>query len=265
MEHAPTRAADAYPFDMGSYSRPVRTGSAEAQRWFDRGLAWCYGFNHDEAIRCFERAARADPDCAMAHWGVAYAALGEVAAAEAEQRAFRAAVEGVPESRTVFNNTCRAILGVAEAMLDGELTSRKGAHDEAFAKLRRAAELSDDLTYDEPWGWMQPVRHALGALLLEQGRVEEALEVYRDDLGLSGRLPRAVQHPDNVWALTGLVECLDRLGRSHEAEPFRQRLALARARADVDIAASCFCRLDTSGAHAAHDHGGHGGHAGHCH
>ncbi|HEX7040642.1 MAG TPA: tetratricopeptide repeat protein [Trueperaceae bacterium] len=198
--------------------------------------------------------------------GIAYASLGDVEAAEAEQRAFREAVERVPESRTVFNNTCRAILGVAEAMLDGELTYRRGDHDAAFAKLRRAAELSDGLTYDEPWGWMQPVRHALGALLLEQGRVEEALEAYRDDLGLSGRLPRAHQHPDNVWALAGLVECLERLGRGDEAAPFRQRLALARARADVEVATSCFCRLDTrgapvaDGAHAHRDHGAHGGH-----
>jgi len=195
--------------------------------------------------------------------GIAYASLGEVEAAAAEQRAFLEAVERVPESRTLFNNTCRAILGVAEAMLDGELTYRRGAHAEAFAKLRRAAELSDGLTYDEPWGWMQPVRHALGALLLEQGHVEEALEVYSDDLGVSGRLPRAVQHPDNVWALTGLVECLERLGRGAEAAPFRQRLALARARADVDIAVSCYCRLDEAGAPVGHGvsaghHDGHG-------
>ncbi len=204
--------------------------------------------------------------------GIALAALGEVEGAEAERREFLRSVERVPESRTVFNNTCRDILRVAEAMLDGELTYRKGRHDAAFAQLRRAAELSDTLTYDEPWGWMQPVRHALGALLLEQGRVGEALETYRDDLGLSGRLPRALQHPDNVWALAGLVECLERLGRGEEAAPFHQRLALARARADVAVATSCFCRLDTGGdpaggAHAHHGgaHGGHGGHGESCH
>src|SRR5690606_36849164 len=60
-------------FDLGRYSRPVATTSPEAQRWFDRGLVWTYGFNHEEGARCFEKAAEADPDCAMAHWGVAYA------------------------------------------------------------------------------------------------------------------------------------------------------------------------------------------------
>lgn len=198
----------------------------------------------------------ADPDLycvttAMVRYGrgVALAALGEVELARAERRGFREAVARVPASRTVFNNTCLDILSVASAMLDGELTYREGDFDAAFAHLRQAVELADTLVYDEPWGWMQPVRHALGALLLEQGRLEEALETYRDDLGVSGRLPRALQHPDNVWALHGLVECLERLGRHEEAAPHRQRLALAQARADVDVSSSCFCRLTHAPAH----------------
>src|SRR5271157_3273784 len=63
-----------YPYDLGPYSRSVTTTSADAQRWFDRGLNWCFGFHHEEAIACFEQALAADPDCAMAHWGVGYAA-----------------------------------------------------------------------------------------------------------------------------------------------------------------------------------------------
>jgi len=181
--------------------------------------------------------------------GVALAATGEVAAAEQERTAFRAAVARVPDSRTVFNNTCLDILEVAAAMLDGELEYRKGNYDQAFAHLRRAIQLDDSLPYDEPWAWMQPVRHALGALLLEQGRVDEAFETYRDDLGLSGRLPRPLQHPENVWALHGLVECLERLGRDEEATAARARLDLAKARADVAIDTSCFCRLEKSCCH----------------
>lgn len=61
-----------YPFDLGSYSRPVTTSSPDAQRWFDRGLNWLYGFNHEEADTCFKRALEFDPDCAMAYWGIAY-------------------------------------------------------------------------------------------------------------------------------------------------------------------------------------------------
>ncbi len=60
-------------YDLGSYHRAVSTASPEAQLWFDRGLIWCYGFHHEEAISCFKKAAEIDPDCAMAYWGIAYA------------------------------------------------------------------------------------------------------------------------------------------------------------------------------------------------
>jgi hypothetical protein len=91
---------------------------------------------------------------------------------------------------------------------------------------------------------MQPARHALGALLLEQGELEEAEAVYQADLGLDGALARACQHPDNVWSLHGLHECLTRLGRTSEARLLKQRLDLAAARADVPIRSSCFCRIE---------------------
>jgi tetratricopeptide (TPR) repeat protein len=180
--------------------------------------------------------------------GVAYAALGDVEAAEAERRLFAEAVERVPPTRYVFNNTCLDILAVAAEMLNGEVEYRKGNHAPAFEHLRRAVKLDDTLPYDEPWGWMQPARHALGALLLEQGEVEEAEAVYRADLGLDGTLSRACQHPDNVWSLHGLHECLMRLGRTAEAEIVAQRLHLAAARADVPIRASCYCRLEQAAA-----------------
>ena len=162
--------------------------------------------------------------------------------AEAEKRLFAAASTRVPESRLIHNNKVVNLLSVAEAMLNGELEYRKGNYDTAFAELRRSVELSDALPYDEPWGWMQPPRHALGALLLEKGRIEEAEAVYRSDLGLDGRLSRACQHPDNLWSLHGLHECLARRGDKVETPLIKQRLDLAQARAEVPIKASCFCR-----------------------
>jgi tetratricopeptide (TPR) repeat protein len=181
---------------------------------------------------------------AMMHYAkaVAHSALGNVAEAEAEKALFVAAKARVPDSRLIHNNTVLALLEVAEAMLNGELEYRKGNHDIAFAHLRRSVELSDALPYDEPWGWMQPPRHALGALLLEQGRTEEAEAVYRSDLGLDGKLSRACQHPDNLWSLHGLHECLVRRGEKVESVLIKQRLDLAQARAEVPIKASCFCR-----------------------
>ncbi len=181
---------------------------------------------------------------AMLHYAkaVAHSALGNVAEAEAEKASFMIAKGRVPKSRRMHNNVVVDLLAVAEAMLNGELEYRKGNYDTAFAHLRKSVELSDGLLYDEPWGWMQPTRHALGALLLEQGRIDEAEAVYRSDLGLDGKLSRACQHPDNLWSLHGLHECLVRRGAKVETSLIKQRLDLAQARADVPIKASCFCR-----------------------
>ena len=175
---------------------------------------------------------------------VAYASTERVDEAEQERSAFVAARDRVPESRTLFNNTCLDILAVAEAMMNGEIEYRRGNFDAAFEHLHRAVELDDNLPYDEPWGWMQPTRHALGALLLEQGRLLQAEAAYRADLGLDGQLRRACWHPDNVWSLHGLHECLTRRGETVEAIHVKQRLDVALARADVPIESSCYCRLE---------------------
>lgn len=173
--------------------------------------------------------------------GVAHAALGNVAAAEAEEALFLEAKARVPKTRLLHNNRVIDLLEIATCMLRGEIAYRKGDHDEAFAALRRSVALEDDLPYDEPWGWMQPARHALGALLFEQGRHAEAEAAFREDLGLGGRLSRASIHPDNVWALKGLYDCLEARGETVEIVQIKQRLDLANARADKAAAAPCFC------------------------
>jgi len=108
------------------------------------------------------------------------------------------------------------------------------------------AHVDDTLPYDEPWGWMHPTRHAYGALLLEQGKIELAEAVYAADLGLDATLGRACQHPGNVWSLHGYHECLTRLGKNDAARVIAQQLKLAAARADVPIRASCACRMSVA-------------------
>lgn len=173
---------------------------------------------------------------------VALANTGDIAGAEAERAAFTAARDAVPESRMLFNNTCRDILKVAEAMMLGELDYKQGNLESAFEHLRRSVTLDDTLPYDEPWGWMQPARHALGALLLDAGRYEEAEPIYRADLGFDDTLARACQHPRNVWSLHGLHECLARRGETVEARHVTRLLDQAIARAEVPVRASCYCR-----------------------
>ena len=173
--------------------------------------------------------------------GLSFSALGQIHQAEAQMQVFANAKAAVPETRLLHNVRAVDMLAVATAMLEGELAYRKGAYDAAFTHLRHAVALDDALPFDEPWGWMQPTRHALGALLSEQGHHAEAEEVFRQDLGLATGLPRACQHPDNVWALRGLYDCLTAQGKTGEAAHLKLRLDLANARADQPVKAACGC------------------------
>ncbi|KAM0080221.1 hypothetical protein ACKRZS_007627 [Fusarium odoratissimum] len=135
---------------------------------------------------------------AMIHYakGVALSALGWLQEAEVTKAEFEAARRAVPDNRQ-YGIACKAqtVLEVPSRMLEGELAYRKGNFDQAFAHLREGVRLEDMLPYADPPVWLQPVRHALGALLLEQGCVDEAEEVYKQDLGLTGYRRRFCRHP----------------------------------------------------------------------
>jgi tetratricopeptide (TPR) repeat protein len=171
---------------------------------------------------------------AMWHYarGVALSATGRTSEARLEMEAFEAAARAIPEDWQVGQNKATPVMAVAQKMLDGELAYREGRLDEAFASLREGVVLEEALVYDEPPGWMQPVRHALGALLLESEQAAEAEAVYRADL---------VRHPNNGWSLLGLSLALEAQGESDEAQDVADALALAWARADVRPTASCYC------------------------
>ena len=63
----------AYQPDVGAYHQAIKTVSPDAQRWFNRGWVWLSAYHREEAAFCFDEAAKADPGCAMAHWGIALA------------------------------------------------------------------------------------------------------------------------------------------------------------------------------------------------
>ncbi|QPF87347.1 hypothetical protein IC762_14085 [Bradyrhizobium genosp. L] len=191
---------------------------------------------------------------AMLHYAkaVAHATLNQFPEAEAERTHFHQSLARIPPQRKVFNNSARSILGVAEKMLDGELNYHQGNYTRAFECLREAVVRDDNLEYVEPWAWMHPPRHALAALLAEQGHFAEAEQVYRDDLGLSGKIQRCAQHPDNVWALRGLAECLEHRNETVELASVSRKLEAATALADVPINSSCMCRTTASSLKANH-------------
>ncbi|KAL7558068.1 hypothetical protein ACA910_009255 [Epithemia clementina (nom. ined.)] len=131
---------------------------------------------------------------------LAFAATGRISEAKKESERLDG-MRGDKEAhfRILHNNSVAQLLAVESAMLKGEIAYHEGLHEKSFQLLRKAVDLQDNLNYDEPWGVMQPIRHALGGLLLEQGNIQEAEQVFRRDL---------VLHPKNPWALVGLIECL---------------------------------------------------------
>lgn len=186
---------------------------------------------------------------AMHHYakGVAHAALCAFDAANEHRAAFHYAMAQVPPSRRFFNNAATDVLRVGEKMLDGELAYHQGDIETAFGHLRESVRSDDNLEYTEPWAWMHPPRHALGALLLENDQCAEAEAIYRADLGLDDSLQRCSQHPKNVWSLHGLVECLTRRDETEERPALVELLDAARRQADVTIGSSCMCRSAVEG------------------
>ncbi|CDM37339.1 hypothetical protein DTO013E5_7544 [Penicillium roqueforti] len=175
--------------------------------------------------------------------GLAFSALGRIAEAENAQVEFEAARRAVPSTR-LNSIPCKEedVLGVASAMLAGELEYRKGNIENGFSFLREAIVREDGLAYSDPPPWMQPVRHALGGLLLEQNRAEEAEVLFKQDLGFALDYPRRRAKLNNVWGLHGLYECLTRLGKTTEAAFIEPARDIALASADIPVSVSCFCR-----------------------
>ena len=178
---------------------------------------------------------------ATAHYsrGVAFAVLGKLKEADAERDKFYEVLGNKElQNRYLHNNLMhdakhhQGILDVAEAVLNGEVEYHKGNFEDAFKHLRLAVERDINLNYDEPWGWMSPARHVLGALLLEHGDAAAAEVVYREDLK---------QYKNNLWSLLGLYQTLKQQQKTEELESIFNLFQKASARADIKIGASCLC------------------------
>ena len=163
---------------------------------------------------------------------IANSALGNTEAARSELENFKRASEAIPEEWFIFNNAVNKVLPIAHAMIEGELLYREGRFEEALAKLREGIAAEDQLVYDEPPGWMLPVRHALGALLMAQGQYAEAEAVYREDLE---------RNRGNGWGLLGLRAALSAQSKFAEAASLADGLEAAWAHADTQPTSSCYC------------------------
>jgi tetratricopeptide (TPR) repeat protein len=164
--------------------------------------------------------------------GVAHAAKMEITEARAAQAHFLQSKATLPDTAMFVQNKASNVLAVAEAMLEGEILYREGKVDDALAALREAVQREDQLRYIEPPDWIQPVRHALGATLMDAGYYQDAEDVYRADL---------VRHPQNGWSLHGLSQSLRAQGKGTEADAVLSQFKAAWRLADTELTSSCFC------------------------
>jgi tetratricopeptide (TPR) repeat protein len=169
-----------------------------------------------------EPAPRAELKYTMGMWhytrGLAHAAKGRPAEAQAELDKVTAITTTIPAEQPAGINSARALLGVAQQHLGAKVALQRGDTARAIATLLEAVRAEDALTYDEPPAWYHPLRHELGALYLAADRPVDAERTFRDDLAY---------WPENGWALSGLAKSLHAQGKHAEAAAVDRRLRKA--------------------------------------
>jgi tetratricopeptide (TPR) repeat protein len=164
--------------------------------------------------------AMPQPDAAMKtatiYWhfarGMALAAKGKVAEAEAEYQIVSNAADKTPPDQVFampVNNKAKDVLTIATNVLGAKIALAKHDSSTAMSMLRKAIAIQDALKYDEPPDWFYPVRETLGAVLLLNGNATESEKVFREDLDRNPRNPRS---------LFGLSEALRAQNRAYDAQ-----------------------------------------------
>jgi hypothetical protein len=158
---------------------------------------------------------------------LAYAARGKLDLAQSERDSLERYAGLLPEDAAEGLNPSRTLAGIARDVVDGTIAAERGQVDAAVAKLQAAVAAEDGLRYDEPSDWYVPVRHVLGAVLLDRQRYAAAQKVYEADLA---------RNRENGWALKGLAKALRGQKRVKDAKAVEARLAKAWKNADAPIA-----------------------------
>lgn len=170
---------------------------------------------------------------AMWHFarGMALAARRRAGEASAELDVLRkAAADPALKSMKIFDmNALSDLAAIAAGVLEGEIEARQGRFGKAIAVLRKAVAREDALLYSEPPDWPNPVRHNLGAVLLEAGKGAEAEEAFREDLR---------RHRNNGWGLRGLARALEMQNKKEEAAEAMAQFKKTWERADIKIESS---------------------------
>jgi tetratricopeptide (TPR) repeat protein len=159
----------------------------------------------------------------------ALAARNRVAEAKQTVAELDALRESLPADTPAALNSARDVLALAAKIAQSRLQIAEHQREAAIDTLKQAVDLEDHLNYDEPADWFFPVRHLLGAELLQAGHAREAEAVYREDLR---------RNAENGWALFGLVQALRSSGQAQEAGEVETRFKKAWQRSDISLTAS---------------------------
>lgn len=168
------------------------------------------------------------------HYGraLAYIHTNRLIKARSELRALDNVREIISkEDHYIGFSTAKTLMTIARETVQGELAFAEGYTLEGLAHLERAVRLEDGLRYNEPPDWYFPLRHFLGAMLLDAGRPNEAEVVYAADL---------IKNPENGYSLFGLKMALEQQGKIEDALAVSKRFERAWAGADHKLTSSRF-------------------------
>ncbi|HUK63393.1 MAG TPA: hypothetical protein VLV15_08670, partial [Dongiaceae bacterium] len=210
---------------LGPVHHAVTTRSAEAQKFFDQGLALCYGFNHDEAIRAFQHAADLDPTLMMAHWGVALA-LGPNINMPMDSTREARAVDELGRARALAAGASpfeREYLDALATRYGTPAGAARGARDTAYADAMRglatrhpddpdagalAAEAAMDL---RPWRFWTAGGHAEPGTEEIVAMLDRVLKTHPDHVGANHLLIHVLEaspHPERAMTAANRLRTL---------------------------------------------------------
>jgi tetratricopeptide (TPR) repeat protein len=184
----------------------------------------------DEVMKLPEPAENMPVTRALWHFslGFASAARGDTDAAARQRDDLQAAAEKVPADQ-MFGviNHARAVVAIAQHVLDARLALARGQQDQAEQHMKQAVAAEDALAYIEPPDWLHPGREAMGMTYLSAKQFDKAEAAFRDQLD---RTPRSGR------SLYGLWKSLEAQNKTYDAQWIKRQFDAAWKGADTKMA-----------------------------
>jgi len=163
--------------------------------------------------------------------GMGLASTGKTREATATMRELRALATKIPPEVIAGQNPASSVCRLGADAIEARIAERARKWKPAIAAWQRAVVQEDGFAYNEPADWFYPMRHYLGAALLDAKKPKEAEAVFREDLR---------RNPGNGWALHGLAAALAAQGRKDQAAAVRATFAEAWKDADIKLSRAAY-------------------------